>query len=76
MMNAKKLYTYATAWSLREYPSQEGEWSWAQKFHAIREAGFTGIMSPPREELSDASWIIGRWVAWGWKMITQLTFPK
>jgi hypothetical protein len=51
-MTDYKLHTYATAWSLREYPSKEAEWSWDRKFDAIREAGFTGIMSPPREELS------------------------
>lgn len=52
-MNDTKLHTYATAWSLREYPSKDGEWSWAKKFDAIRDAGFTGIMSPPREELAE-----------------------
>jgi hypothetical protein len=46
------LHTYATAWSIREYPNKEDEWSWSHKFDSIRGAGFTGIMSPPREELS------------------------
>ncbi len=62
-MNDAKLHTYATAWSLREYPGKEAEWSWDRKFDAIREAGFTGIMSPPREELSGRGdlvyWAIG-----------------
>lgn len=52
-MTDQTLHLYVTAWSLREYPSKENEWSWARKFDAIREAGFTGIMSPPREELAE-----------------------
>ena len=55
-MKETKLHTYATAWSLRE-------WTWAQKFDAIRDAGFTGVMSPPREEIADRGdlvyWAIG-----------------
>ena len=51
MTTKPRLHVYATAWSLREYPTQVQEWSWARKFDAIRAAGFTGIMSPPRDEL-------------------------
>ncbi|MCF7689303.1 MAG: hypothetical protein K9M98_00865 [Cephaloticoccus sp.] len=51
MTTKPRLHIYATAWSLREYPTPANEWSWARKFDAIRAAGFTGIMSPPREEL-------------------------
>ncbi|MCC6414525.1 MAG: hypothetical protein IT582_01250 [Opitutaceae bacterium] len=48
-----ELRLFATAWSLREYPSKLGEWTWAEKFAAIRAAGFDGIMSPPRAELAE-----------------------
>ena len=41
----------ATVWSLRQYLSEEKEWSWARKFSAIEEAGFDGLMSPPLDEL-------------------------
>lgn len=62
-MNDTTLHTYATAWSLREYPSKSDEWSWAKKFDVIRDAGFTGVMSPPREELGERGdlvyWAIG-----------------
>jgi sugar phosphate isomerase/epimerase len=53
MSQSSRLHVYATAWSLREYPTKSGEWSWADKFAAIKAAGFDGIMSPPREELAD-----------------------
>ncbi len=43
----------ATVWSLRQYPSEEKEWSWPRKFSAIEEAGFDGLMSPPLEELKE-----------------------
>lgn len=46
------LRTFATAWSLRQYPTQADEWAWARKFDAIRGAGFHGVMSPPRVELA------------------------
>ena len=42
-----RLCLCATVWSLRQYPSEEEEWSWARKFSAIEEAGFDGLMSPP-----------------------------
>lgn len=47
------LRVFATAWSLREYPTKANEWTWAKKFDAIRAAGFDGIMSPPRAELKE-----------------------
>jgi len=43
---------FATLWSLREYPTRAREWSWARKLRAVREAGFDGIMSPPRLEIA------------------------
>lgn len=63
MSHTSRLHVYATAWSLREYPTKTDEWSWAKKFAAIRDAGFAGIMSPPREELAGRGdlvyWSIG-----------------
>lgn len=53
MSTSKNLRVFATAWSLREYPTKAGEWTWAEKFAAIRAAGFDGIMSPPRAELAE-----------------------
>lgn len=43
---------FATAWSLREYPAKETEWSWERKFAAIAAAGFDGVMGPPRPEMA------------------------
>lgn len=51
MSSSPTLRVFATAWSLREYPTKAEEWSWAKKFDAMRAAGFDGIMSPPRAEL-------------------------
>lgn len=51
MSQSTRLQVYATAWSLREYPTKAEEWPWEKKFDAIRAAGFDGIMSPPRAEL-------------------------
>lgn len=42
---------FATLWSLRKYPTAKREWTWAKKFRAIAEAGFSGVMSPPIPEL-------------------------
>ncbi|MEZ5412736.1 MAG: hypothetical protein R3F03_00345 [Opitutaceae bacterium] len=53
MSSEPTLRIFATAWSLREYPTKATEWTWAQKFDTIRAAGFDGIMSPPRAELAD-----------------------
>ena len=57
------LKLFATQWSVRWYPSQEKEWSWAEKFSAIRDAGFDGVMSTPITELRErgdlAFWAIG-----------------
>lgn len=50
---ARPLWIFATLWSLRQYPTLAREWSWARKFAAIRDAGFTGIFSPPRPELAE-----------------------
>jgi hypothetical protein len=41
------MWIFASLWSLRQYPSLKREWTWARKFATIREAGFTGIFSPP-----------------------------
>jgi hypothetical protein len=41
------MWVFASLWSLRQYPTPKREWSWAKKFAAIRDAGFTGIFSPP-----------------------------
>ena len=58
-----QLRIFATAWSLRQYPTQADEWPWTRKFAAITAAGFTGIMSPPRPELAERGslgyWAIG-----------------
>ena len=43
----RPLWIFASLWSLRQYPVRHREWSWDKKFDAIREAGFTGIFSPP-----------------------------
>ena len=43
----RPLWIFASLWSLRQYPSLPREWSWARKFAAIQDAGFTGIFSPP-----------------------------
>ncbi|MBP7141249.1 MAG: hypothetical protein KBA71_05035 [Opitutaceae bacterium] len=52
MSRKPTLRVFATAWSLREYPTKETEWSWERKFDAITTTGFDGIMSPPRPELA------------------------
>lgn len=49
----RPLWLFASAWSLRQYPSARREWSWTRKFAAMRTAGFEGIFSPPRPELAD-----------------------
>ncbi len=49
----RPLWVFATLWSLRQYPTPAREWSWARKFAAIRDAGFTGVFSPPRPELAE-----------------------
>lgn len=51
-MSARELWLFATLWSLREYPARHREWGWERKFEAIRQAGFDGVMSPPRPELA------------------------
>ena len=48
----------ATAWSLRQYPTEDEEWSWPRKFAAIAEAGFDGLMSPPLPELAERGELI------------------
>lgn len=50
---ACRLRFYATPWSLRQYPSAARQWSWPRKFRAIREAGFTGVTSPPIPKIRD-----------------------
>lgn len=52
-MSAPRLHVFASAWSLRGYPSVTDEWPWSRKFAAIAAAGFTGIMSPPRPEIGE-----------------------
>ena len=49
----RPLWLFASAWSLRQYPTLAREWSWEKKFAAIRAAQFEGIFSPPRPELAD-----------------------
>lgn len=49
----RPLWLFATLWSLRQYPTLAHEWCWARKFAAIRDAGFTGVFSPPRPELAE-----------------------
>jgi hypothetical protein len=49
----RPLWLFASAWSLRQYPTPRREWSWKKKFAAIQAAGFEGIFSPPRPELGD-----------------------
>jgi hypothetical protein len=49
----RPLWLFASAWSLRQYPTKQREWSWAKKFAAMREAGFEGVFSPPRRELAE-----------------------
>lgn len=49
---ARPLWLFATLWSLRQYPTAKREWTWERKFRAIRDAGFDGVFSPPRPELS------------------------
>lgn len=49
----RPLWLFASAWSLRQYPSSRREWSWAKKFSAIQAAGFDGIFSPPHPEIAD-----------------------
>lgn len=49
----RPLWLFASAWSLRQYPTRAREWSWAKKFAVIREAGFEGIFSPPVPELTE-----------------------
>lgn len=44
---AQPLWLFATLWSLRQYPTQAREWSWARKFAAVRAARFDGVFSPP-----------------------------
>ena len=60
---AATLKLFATQWSVRWYPSQENEWPWPEKFQAIRDAGFDGVMSTPIPELSERGdltfWAIG-----------------
>lgn len=53
MKKTPSLRVFATAWSLREYPTKETEWSWEKKFAAIAAEGFDGVMSPPRSELAE-----------------------
>lgn len=57
------LHLSATLWSLRQYPTANREWSWQEKFSAIRDAGFDGVLSPPINELTDRGrltyWAIG-----------------
>ncbi|MDB6127131.1 MAG: xylose isomerase [Verrucomicrobia bacterium] len=50
---ARELWLFATLWSLRQYPTQAREWSWAKKFAAIRHARFDGVFSPPIPALAD-----------------------
>ncbi|MBL4575883.1 MAG: hypothetical protein JKY51_07275 [Opitutaceae bacterium] len=50
---SRKLWLFATLWSLRQYPSKGREWSWAKKFTAIRKANFEGVFSPPIPALAD-----------------------
>ncbi|MEO6874631.1 MAG: hypothetical protein ABI222_07390 [Opitutaceae bacterium] len=52
-VSPRPLRLYATLWSLRQYPTRSGEWSWAKKFSVIREAGFDGIFSPPIAALQE-----------------------
>ncbi len=49
----RKLWLFATLWSLRQYPTRAREWSWAKKFAAIRAAGFDGVFSPPLAALGE-----------------------
>jgi hypothetical protein len=52
-LKPRPLWLFASLWSLRQYPTQKREWSWAKKFSAIRDAGFEGVFSPPRAELEE-----------------------
>jgi hypothetical protein len=52
-MAPRSLWLFASAWSLRQYPSSRREWSWDRKFAAMQAAGFDGVFSPPRPELGD-----------------------
>jgi len=47
----RQLQIFGTLWSLRQYPSQSREWSWAKKFAAISDAGCDGLFSAPIPEL-------------------------
>jgi hypothetical protein len=47
------LRLFASLWSLRQYPSKAREWSWKQKFAAIRAAGLDGVFSPPIPALAE-----------------------
>jgi hypothetical protein len=49
----RELWLFATLWSLRQYPTEGREWPWAKKFAVIREAGFTGVFSPPIPALAE-----------------------
>ena len=57
-MSEPTLRLCATVWSLRQYPTEEEEWSWPRKFAAIAEAGFDGLMSPPLPELAERGELI------------------
>ena len=50
---SSSLRFFATLWSLRKYPTARREWSWARKFRAIEQAGFSGVMSPPLPALRE-----------------------
>lgn len=52
-LTTRPLWLFASAWSLRQYPTLRREWSWPKKFSAIRAAGFEGIFSPPRPEIAE-----------------------
>jgi hypothetical protein len=51
-VSARPLWLFGTLWSLRQYPTAQREWTWERKFRAIRDAGFDGVLSPPRPELT------------------------
>jgi hypothetical protein len=65
----RPLWLFASAWSLRQYPTAGREWSWEKKFKAIRAAKFEGIFSPPRPEIAGRG--ILRYLA-----VTSLDDPK
>lgn len=50
---ARELRLFATLWSLRQYPTQAREWSWAKKFAAIRAARFDGVFAGPLPALAE-----------------------